>query len=151
MGWFSSNHWKSPRGGGQGRENFPELASKTLGGILAEPLGADRASMGPLKKGGGSALSLRGTPEEEKSAGRAPSSALDPRASLVDASYSLGSSPWEPPATKRPRTQLPMGYCAFQPLSFLLGETGQIHQSFTLRIRVPVADLCLSLTIVCWV
>ena len=79
------------------------------------------------------------------------SSALDPRASLVDASYSLGSSPWEPPATKRPRTQLPMGYCAFQPLSFLLGETGQIHQSFTLRIRVPVADLCLSLTIVCWV
>lgn len=61
MGWFSSNHLESPRGGGQGREKFPELASKTLGGILAEPLGADRASMGlMLKRGGGSALRAGG-------------------------------------------------------------------------------------------
>ena len=61
VGQFSSNHWESPRGGGQGKEKFPELTSKTLGGILAEPLGTDRASMGPtLKRGGGSALRAGG-------------------------------------------------------------------------------------------
>lgn len=33
----------------------------------------------------------------------------------MGASCSLGSSPWGPPATKRPRTQLPEGYYASNP------------------------------------